>query len=150
LVDVAIVPTEKNVLNTSASEEEEETLGADCKETVELELNRPSESDDDYETVTLCKSSSRKINPNDLIREKGYDIEDSDRFSQFIEVNVCDQIDAPCNMIAPQPFRKAKCRQRYMNITLKVTLKNNKSFTQDFSIPSQCECVVYSSRASPT
>jgi hypothetical protein len=141
------VPTEDNVLNTSTSEE---TFGADCKDTIELEFNKPSSSDDDYETVTLCKSSPQKIIPNDLIRERGYDIEDSDRFSQFIEVNVCDQIDAPCNIFAPQPFRKAKCRQKYMTITLKVTLKNKKSFTEDFSIPSQCECVVYSSRLNPS
>jgi hypothetical protein len=134
-----VVPGDSNILASTS----EETAAADYHTDIAFKLNKPSSSDDDYESMPLCKSSIRKINPHDLVRARGYDIVDNEKFTQIIEVNVCENVGASCALNMPQLFKKSVCRQKTMKISLKVTLKNNQSFLEDFDIPSQCECATY-------
>lgn len=98
-------------------------------------------NDQSYETMPLCKSSKRIIEPNELMKEAGEDFEFDKNFSQTIEVEVCDNPGLPCN---DHPFMKTKCRQRYLLIELLVRSKGNtKSQLRSFKIPSNCECVFY-------
>lgn len=120
--------------NLSSSEED---LKPDCPE-ISLTVTKDSSSDD-YETTQLCKSVRKQINPNDLARERGFDVDDSDKFSQLIEVDICENLGLPCSLI--YPFKKTMCRQKYMKIQLRVFAKDKTSSVEDFEIPSVCECV---------
>lgn len=111
---------------------------------ISLRFTKESSSDD-YETTQLCKSVKKQINPNDLARERGYDVLDSKKFSQSIEVDVCENVGSPCSPIAP--FKKTVCRQKYMKIQLKVVAKDKTSLSEDFEIPSVCECVFLYSKS---
>lgn len=106
---------------------------------ISLKLSKDSSSGDDYETTQLCKSVKKHINPNDLARERGYDVEDSPSFSQTIEVDVCENVGLPCSHI--YPYKKTMCRQKYIKFQLRVTTKDKMNSLEDFEIPSVCECV---------
>lgn len=125
-----------SILNTSTSEEL-----VDCPEKIAFKVSKFSSSSDDYESISLCKSSTKKINPNSLIRERGYEVNDSDQFSQIIEVMECDNQGKSCNEMFP--YTKTACVQRFMKIQLQVFSKNGTSSSlEDFQIPSFCECSV--------
>lgn len=99
-------------------------------------------SSESYEpTIPLCKSKVMKINPNDLIRERGYEVNENPQIQQSIEVEVCENEGSPCNFVTQV---KTACRQRYMGIKLKVFSKDGKkSSLEDFTIPSICECAFF-------
>ncbi|CAG9798602.1 unnamed protein product [Chironomus riparius] len=132
-VNLATIPESNNL---SSSEEDQK---AECPE-ISFKFGHKDSSSDDYETTQLCKSVKKQINPNDLARERGYDVEDDKRFSQLIEVEECENVGLPCSYILP--FKKTICKQKYMKIQLKVVNKEEKmSAYEDFDIPSNCECV---------
>ena len=130
-MNLATVP-ESNNLSSS-----EEDLKSECPE-ISFKFGKESNSDD-YEATQLCKSIKTQINPNDLARERGYDVEDDTRFSQLIEVDVCENVGLPCSNILP--YKKTMCKQKFMKIQLKVVTKDRMSVLEDFEIPSVCECV---------
>jgi hypothetical protein len=102
----------------------------------------PHSSESTYEVSTpLCKSKIRKIDPNDLIRERGYEVLDDPRFKQIIEVEECEDLGSPCNCVVSM---KTHCRQRYMGIQLRVTTSDKKEKMENFMIPSACECAFVS------
>ncbi|KAG5676648.1 hypothetical protein PVAND_006467 [Polypedilum vanderplanki] len=131
-----VVPVDSNVLSSTS---EESIVAENCND-IAFKLNKPSSSDDDYESIPLCKSSMMKINPNDLIRSRGHDIEDNDKFSQVIEVNVCDNVGASCIFISllsdiaksiPCDFTYKEADPNFINelerLDLDLDLENNAS-----------------------
>jgi len=141
-VNLATLP-ESNNLSSS-----EDDLKSECPE-ISFKVGKDSSSDDYYETTQLCKSIKKQINPNDLARERGYDVEDDVRFSQLIEVEVCENVGLPCSHIFP--YKKTMCKQKFMKIQLKVVNKEDKmSVLEDFEIPSNCDCVFLYSKLPDT
>lgn len=103
-------------------------------------LQRSSEST--YEVSTpLCKSKLKKINPNDLVRERGFHVIEDPKFKQTIEVEECETNGSPCNYILNI---KSECRQRFMNIQLRVLTSDKQEKMESFTIPSVCECAFFS------
>lgn len=101
----------------------------------------PFSSESTYESTPLCKSRLKKINPNDLARERGYEVIDDPRFKQTIEVEECENVGNPCSYVS---HIKSACRQRYMGIQLRVLTTDKKEKMEDFTIPSVCECAFFS------
>lgn len=102
----------------------------------------PRSSESTYEVTTpLCKSIIKKINPNDLIRERGMEVIDDPRFKQVIEVEECENTGASCNYVL---HMKSECRQRFMSIQLRVRTSDKKEKMESFMIPSVCECAFLS------
>ena len=102
----------------------------------------PYSSEFTYEvTIPLCKTRIRKINPNDLIRQRGYGVVDDPYFKQTIEVEECDNEGSSCSYMSSM---KSACRQRYMGIKLRVLTADKKEKMEDFTIPSVCECAFFS------
>lgn len=106
-------------------------------------IKASSSSTDEYEdSAPLCKSVVKRINPNELVKERGYDVYESSSFSQIIEVEECEKPGTPCTY--SYPFKKTACIQRKMKIQLKVSTKNKGHKFEDFEIPSVCECAFFS------
>lgn len=128
-------PSEYEYNSISSSEEQ-------TKPSLLVKLLPTSSSESSYELTTpLCRSRIRKINPNDLARQRGYNINDNPKFIQLIEVEECESAGSPCSLTTQT---KSACRQRYMSIQLRVTSKDNKDSMETFNIPSVCECTFYS------
>lgn len=119
----------------SDSSSSSDNISSECSD-IEDDIDEQS-----YETMPLCQSSKRIIEPNELLRAAGDDFEFDKNFSQTIEVEVCENAGSPCN---DYPLMTTKCRQRYLSIQLLVISKNStKSQLRTFRIPSNCECVFY-------
>lgn len=98
------------------------------------------DSEQIYETLSLCKTKKHLINPNDLIKATDH-YEFDQNFSQTIEVELCENEGSPCTDF---PKFKTSCQQRFLSIQLQVVSKNNtRSQLRTFRIPSDCECVFY-------
>lgn len=102
----------------------------------------PGSSESSYETTPLCKTRIKKINPNALARERGYNIIENPLFTQTIEVEECENVGGACSYVSNV---RSVCRQRYMSIKLRVITKEKKTSYENFDIPSVCECVFLSS-----
>lgn len=128
------VSSEYNSLSLSSEEYNEEP-------TLSVKLI-PTSTESSYESTTpLCKTRIKKINPNDLARQRGYDIVDNPNIMQTIEVEECENAGSPCSYVSNV---KTACRQRYMSIKVSVTRKDKKSSIEEFIIPSVCECAFFS------
>ena len=124
-------PSEYEYNSLSSSEEQ-------TKPSLLVKLLPTSSSESSYELTTpLCTSRIKQINPNDLARERGYNIIDTPLFTQLIEVEECENAGSPCSYVTQT---KSACRQRYMSIQLRVVSKDKKVSMENFYIPSVCEC----------
>lgn len=99
------------------------------------------DADQSYESMPMCQIKKRLINPNDLVKLSNEVIQFDQNFSQSIEVEVCENEDAPCSD-EDKVLLKTSCIQRYLSIRVQVVTKNHtRSEVKMFSIPSNCECV---------
>lgn len=100
-----------------------------------------SDADQSYESMPMCKSKKRLINPDDLVKLSNEIIQFDQNFTQSIEVEVCENEGAPCSD-EDKVLTKTSCVQRYLSIRLQVVTRNHtRSEAKTFSIPSNCECV---------
>lgn len=119
-------------LKTSSSSSSSELMSSECSD------SEDNESEQTYESISLCTSKKHLINPNDLIDDS---FEFDQNFSQSIEVDLCTNEGATCS---EHPILKTRCKQKYLSIQLQVVSKNNtRSELKTFSIPSNCQCVFY-------
>lgn len=101
----------------------------------------PLSSESTYEVISpLCKTKPKIINPNDLVREKGYVVSEDPRFRQTIEVEECEDEGSTCSFFVLN--MKSSCTQRYMGIQLKVFTSDMQEKMEWFQIPSICECAL--------
>lgn len=101
------------------------------------------QGENSYESMPLCKSKKRFINPDDLINPKSLDDkwQFDKNFNQTLEVEVCENEGSSCT---DDIMVKSKCKQKYLAIQLQVVSKDStRSEVKTFSIPSNCECVYY-------
>lgn len=117
--------------SSSSSSSSSEFISSECSD-LEEEKNEQK-----YESIPLCTSKKHIINPNDLIGE-GYEFDQ--KFTQLIEVELCENEGSPCT---DYPILKTRCKQKYLWIQLQVVLKNNTRSLKEFSIPSNCQCIFY-------
>lgn len=117
-----------------------------------IPLDEPEEAHDtevfqnpDNEFKPLCNSRKNQVNPEDLMRqwkpENDWDF--FQNFTQTIEGEKCENEGAICS---DSPLGMIKCVQRYITVTLQAMTKEKQLESNNFDIPSYCECVTFKRR----
>lgn len=124
----AASPIEKNKSTEFSSEKEDSGLSTDL-------------GGQSFESMPMCTSRKRFINPDDLIKLSNELIEFDENFLQSIEVEVCENEGSPC-FDEDKVLENTSCVQKHLAVQLQVVTRNStKTEAKTFSIPSNCDCV---------